>query len=175
MSRQLPLIFCRYAVVMVATLVALVGCSSSSQTDPDPTQADEYFKATVDGKSWSCSPEASVVGGTAFATVLTGTFGSPQDSSFHSIIISVPAQNSKVGRYKIDSLTSENVGGVQYTENNKYGFSAAKQEDGYFEITSVSATHVEGKFSFNLIGSNMETGEVLRRTFTGGTFRLQRL
>lgn len=176
MSRYDLSAFRRIAVVLVTTLVTLVGCSSSSQTDPDPTpQSEVYFKATVNGQSWSCSAETSVASGSPITTTLTGTLGTSQDASFHTMIISVPARNFALGRYRIDSLSSDTSGAVQYVENNIYGLTAAKQDDGYLEITSVSATHIEGTFAFVLIGTNMTNGEVVRRTFTGGTFRLPRL
>ena len=167
----------RTLVTMIVALIALVGCSSSTTTDPDPTpEGDVYMRATVNGAAWSCSPDAVVATGSPITTTLTGTYGSPASGNYHTIIVSFPAANYKLGEYRIDSLGLDvNAGAVQYTEGTKLGFIAASQDDGFVRITSVTATHVAGEFAFKLIGSNSETGEIVTRTFSGGTFRVPRV
>lgn len=170
--------FYRPAVVaMIAALFTLVGCSSSTTTDPDLTPQDEGFmRATVNGQQWSCSPDAITAFQASAASTLMGSFESPTGEVVHSIIMGFPVANFKVGEYRIDTLGfDEDAGVVQYSEGGRLGFTAASQDDGFVRITSITATHIAGEFAFKLIGFNTETGEVLTRTFTGGTFRAPRL
>lgn len=140
--------------------------STNNNNNNNNNNSSEYVKAKVDGQNFSSSTTIDAVAASnPTANVLTVQGSDNSGKYIHIMLMSYNGE----GTYDVSNQLNGNITYGTISPIASYSSAAGGGATGEVVITSVSATKVEGTFTFT--GRKMEEGSTETVTVTQGEFK----
>jgi hypothetical protein len=158
------------AFATIATVIGACGGDDGGSTGPGPSNGDSRFTARIDGAAWASEAGVERVGVPVTVPGIYVLTGAKLGAGAFTIVISlynIPGP----GTYPLGVGVSV-PGGNALISSTAGGWKTAQSgADGTIEITTLTATRMEGRFSFTAVA--FTGGATGTKTVTDGQFVLE--